>query len=64
MARPSAPALPTKHQIRETFDVVSALHPGARISRVGPEGVEFTYPDATTNADGNWHGKPFSAEDA
>lgn len=60
MSRRPAPSLPTPDQIRKAFEAVAALSPGARIARVGPEGVTFEYPDAS-KGDGNvWAGKPFS----
>lgn len=61
MSRPSAPSLPTKRQIQEIFEIVAALHPGAQIKAVGPEGVTFEHPDGSPgNAD--WQGKPFTAD--
>lgn len=47
MPRPSAPSMPTKHQISEVHRIVTELHPDARIVRVGPEGVTWGYPDGT-----------------
>lgn len=63
MARPSAPSMPTERQIQEAFKAVSLVHPGARIARVGPEGVSFEYPEGRKQAD-TWHNRPFSAEGA
>ncbi len=37
--------MPTEKQIRDAVEVVTKLCPGARIVRVGPDGVEFDYPD-------------------
>jgi hypothetical protein len=52
--------MPTAHQIKEAHEIVVALHPGARIKAVGPEGVVFEYPDAAAmNAD-KWADKPFT----
>jgi hypothetical protein len=48
MSKPAAPSMPTPRQIAEAFEAVKALHPGARIKSVGPEGVAFDYPDAAT----------------
>jgi len=62
MARRGAPSLPTQHQIKEVHEAVAALHPGARIARVGPEGIEFYYPDNNAASGADWRGKPFSAE--
>ena len=64
MGRASAPQMPTPRQIREAAEAVAAIHPGARIARVGPEGIEFHYPDAAAAPGGEWRGKPFSAEGA
>jgi len=63
MARPSAPSMPTERQIQEAHKAVASLYPGARIARVGPEGVTFEYPDTRKQAS-NWDNKPFSAEGA
>ena len=63
MSRPSAPSMPTERQIREAYEVVTALHPGARIVRVGPEGVVFDYPSREGRGAADaaaWEGKPFS----
>lgn len=64
MARAGSPKMPTPHQIEEVHKAVTALHPGARIARVGPEGIEFTYPDAANAPGSEWRGRPFSAEGA
>ena len=61
MSRPAAPAMPTETQIREAHKVVAALTPGARIARVGPEGIVFEYPD-TANPDSQFRGAPFAPE--
>ena len=61
MPRPSAPSMPTENQIKEAFKVVKALSPGARIARVGPEGVVFDYPD-TAQPDSQYRGRPFAPE--
>lgn len=63
MARPSAPSMPTERQIQEAHKAVALLSPGARIARVGPEGVTFEYPESRKLAN-NWDNKPFSAEGA
>ena len=55
----AAPSMPTPRQIRAAWEAVKALHPDARIARVGPEGVEFVYPDASASGDDRWKGKPF-----
>lgn len=61
VSRPSAPSMPTERQIQEAHKAVAAICPSARIFRVGPEGVEFEYPDGSTSTSG-WEGRPFSAE--
>lgn len=63
MARPAAPAMPTERQIQDAFKAVALVHPGARIARVGPEGVSFEYPEGRKQADA-WQNRPFSAEGA
>lgn len=63
MPRPSAPSMPTERQIQDAFKAVTLVHPGARIARVGPEGVTFEYPEGRRSA-GNWDHKPFSADGA
>lgn len=60
MSKPAAPSMPTKHQIEVAHNAVKALYPTARIKVVGPEGVQFDYPDQVS--DGSYHGRPFSAE--
>lgn len=62
MARRAAPSMPTERQIQDAFRAVSLVHPGARIARVGPEGITFEYPEGRKAA-GNWDRKPFSAEE-
>lgn len=57
MARPGAPSLPTPKQIADTFKSAKELCPGARISRVGPDGVHFTY---DKNEADDWGDKPFT----
>lgn len=59
MSRPSAPSMPTENQIKEVHKVVAALSPGARIARVGPEGVAFEYPDTAQSSD-QYSGQPFA----
>ena len=61
MSRPSAPQMPTERQIQEAHKTVATLHPGARIARVGPEGVTFEYPD-NLSAGSQYQGKPFAPE--
>lgn len=61
MSRPSAPSMPTERQIEEAHKIVANLNPGARIKRVGPEGVEFDYPGVGKAGD-EWAGKPFGSE--
>lgn len=58
MSRPAAPSMPTEKQVREAHAIVASLHPGAKILRVGPDGVTFDYggQGAANNAD-----RPFSA---
>lgn len=48
-ARPS-PTLPTPAKVREHVDLVRELFPGARVKRIGPDGVEFDYPAETIPA--------------
>jgi len=59
-----APAIPTPKQIRDVHQTVAKLCPGARLTRVGPEGVSFEHPGSpavsTSPADDQWAGKPFS----
>ncbi|GGG59891.1 hypothetical protein GCM10011415_02340 [Salipiger pallidus] len=47
MAKATAPSMPTPRQIQDAFEAVRALHPGARIVSVGPDGVKFDYADGT-----------------
>ncbi len=61
MGKPAAPSMPTKHQIEEVHNAVKALHPTARIKGVGPDGVQFDYPDHASSND-TWHDRPFSAD--
>ena len=61
MARPSAPSMPTPHQISEAQKTVSELYPGVRIKSVGPGGVVFEYADQSSGSS-EWNGKSFSAE--
>ncbi|ASM74125.1 hypothetical protein SULPSESMR1_03350 [Pseudosulfitobacter pseudonitzschiae] len=64
MSRPAAPSMPTPKQVREARDMVLSIDPNAKILRVGPDGVTFSYdgggPAGPMNS---WEGKPFSAED-
>lgn len=53
--------MPTERQIQEAHKAVATLHPGARIARVGPEGVTFEYPD-NLSAGSQYQGKPFAPE--
>ena len=62
MGNRPAPSLPTPKQIKATAEAVQALHPGAVIGRVGPEGVSFIYPDQITLNGDDWRGQPFSAD--
>lgn len=63
MSRPSAPSMPTERQVQETHKVVTALYPSARIKSVGPDGVEFEYPDQAAQA-AEWAGRPFAADES
>lgn len=63
MSRPSAPSMPTERQIQEAHKAVASLFPGARIVRVGPEGVTFEYPEGHKQA-GKWANRPFSGAGA
>ncbi len=60
MSRRAAPSMPTAHQIKEAYDAVVALHPGARIKAVGPDGVAFDYPDKGARDASKWDDKPFT----
>jgi hypothetical protein len=61
MSRPAAPSMPTERQIKEAHEIVASLFPGARIKRVGPDGIEYDYPD-TKGGDPKWSGQPFGAD--
>ncbi|CAM3154828.1 hypothetical protein PANO111632_05610 [Paracoccus nototheniae] len=63
MSRPSAPSMPTERQIQDAFKAVTLVNPGARIARVGPEGITFEHPDERRQS-GGWDRKPFSAVQA
>lgn len=58
MSRPKAPSMPTETQVREAYEIVKTLCPGARIKSVGPNGVTYLYPDEI-NSDAQ-HVQPFS----
>lgn len=60
MSKPSAPSMPTPRQIEEAYKIASTLNPGARVVRVGPDGVTFDYPDMH-NPDAKYQGKPFGS---
>lgn len=60
MSRPTAPSMPTERQIQEAHKIVASLNPGARIVRVGPEGVTFEYPEGQKPGD-EWKNRAFSA---
>lgn len=60
MPRPSAPSMPTAHQIKEAHEAVVSLFPGARIKAVGPDGVVFDYPDAGVLDSSKWVNQPFT----
>ena len=60
MSKPAAPSMPTERQIKEAHAIAASLNPGARVARVGPDGVTFDYPDQTA-ALSEWQGKPFGA---
>lgn len=61
MPRPSAPSMPTERQVADAHKAVTALHPNARIKSVGPDGVQFDYPDQA-DAGSEWQGRPFAAD--
>ena len=61
MSRPAAPSMPTERQIQDVYKAVAALQPDVRIKSVGPEGVEFDYPDTKT-AEPKWSGQPFGTD--
>lgn len=63
MPSPKAPSMPTKKQVQEIAQIVRSLHPNARISRIGPEGVTFAYPDSGSLDVETWKGRPFTAEE-
>lgn len=60
MARSGSPKMPTKKQIEEAVDEVTARFPLARIKALGPDGVIFEYPDNV--ADDQWRDKPFGGD--
>lgn len=60
MSRPAAPSFPTPKQISDTNETVARLYPHARIARVGPNGVEFEYPDSAKHDGKAYVGRPFS----
>jgi hypothetical protein len=45
MSRVPSPSMPTERQVRDAYEVANAICPGVRIKGVGPNGVEFVYPD-------------------
>ena len=53
--------MPTERQVQETHKIVTALYPSARIKSVGPDGVEFEYPDQAAQVV-EWAGRPFAAD--
>lgn len=59
MSRPGAPSMPTERQIQEAHKTVSKLSPGARVKRVGKEGVDFDYPEESGQMTFD---KPFGAD--
>lgn len=63
MPRPSAPSMPTERQVIEAHKTVTALHPKARIKCIGPDGVQFDYPDNPATAS-DWDDRPFSGDGA
>lgn len=63
MSKPAAPSMPTKRQVHEAHKAVTAVCPSARIKSVGPDGVEFDYPDRDALNE-EWRGRPFGADQA
>lgn len=61
MPRTAATSIPTSRQIQETHKTVVSIHPDARISRVGPDGIVFEYPADARKQGSQFEGKPFSA---
>lgn len=61
MPSPRSPSMPTTRQIKEVCKVTQQLYPNARIKRIGPDGVDFDYPDKVEVQD-IWSGKPFSGD--
>lgn len=59
MSRPAAPSMPTEKQVRDLYEIVASLHPGVKIARIGPDGIEFDY--GSKGGSGEWMDKPFSA---
>lgn len=49
MPRPKSPSMPTEQQIKSVIASVCAQAPGARVRRVGPDGIQFAYPDESTS---------------
>lgn len=58
LSRPAAPSMPTEKQVRDAYNIALSLHPGVKISRIGPDGVTFDYGDQGT---GGAADRPFSA---
>lgn len=58
MPRPTAPSMPTIKQIKDAVALVTEHYPGARIARIGPDGVEFTYPEKSA-VHSKYQGMPF-----
>jgi hypothetical protein len=55
--------MPTKTQIEQALELARAIDPDVRIKRIGPDGVEFVYPDQAARQDG-WANKPFGGRAA
>lgn len=61
MAKPAAPPMPTERQVKEIYNIVIALNPKARIKSIGPDGVQFDYPENAATAS-EWDDRPFSGD--
>lgn len=61
MGSPRAPSMPTEKQIRQAWEVVRELCPGALIAEAGPAGVRFYYPGQAGASERGDDDEPFEA---